>query len=363
MVNDSLGHDLGDDLLRVLTSRLEAVLRTQDTLARFSADEFLILCDDIENERAAVRVTDRILAAVQPPFQLGEEEISITATAGIAIATPEHSAEALIRDSEAAMHRAKEGARGRYELFDSEMHERNIGRLRIESALRRAHKAGDLYLAYQPLVSLATGEIESFEALLRWEHPDWGPISPVEFIPIADTCDQLAGWQTQHRKARSVAVNVSSRQLYDDVLPRFIRDTLARDDVPADLLTLELTESTLVGDNHHAQEVLHELKEIGVRLALDDFGTGFASLSYLSSFPFDIVKLDRTLIKGIGQSRKDDIIIASTIEMGHALGLTVVAEGIETREQAAHVKKLGCDLAQGFYFAMPLPASQIRPES
>jgi diguanylate cyclase (GGDEF)-like protein/PAS domain S-box-containing protein len=372
LVNDSLGHGVGDRLLCEFAERLESTLRTQDTLARFSADEFVILCDDLDNERSAIRVADRVLAVFEPLFELDGEEIAISATAGIAIAGPEHTSEALIRDAEAAMHRAKERSRGRYELFDREMHARNVGRLRTENALRRAHDSRELYLAYQPLVTLATGETESYEALLRWEHPQWGQVSPVEFIPIAeesgliipigrrviaDACAQLARWQADDElQPKPVAVNVSSRQLYDDALAYYIRQTLEETLLDPSLLTLELTETSVVTDTRHAQQVLHELKEIGVRLALDDFGTGYASLSYLSQFPFDVVKLDRTLIRGIGKSRKDDIIIASSIEMGHALGLTVVAEGIETADQALAVASLGCDLAQGYFYAVPAAA-------
>ena len=373
LVNDSLGHEVGDQLLREVVSRLSLGLRVSDTLARSTSDEFVVLCEELPNERAAMRVAQRLLDTLATAFQIAGEEITITATVGIALAAHNHTAHTLLRDAEAAMHRAKERSRGGYELFDPEIHARNIGRLRSENALRRAIGTDQLSVVYQPVIDMRTGAIDTVEALLRWQHPDRGAVSPVEFIPIAEesgmiipigrqvlaeSTRQLAAWRSEGHQVR-VSVNISARQLHDDELIELIAATLQISGVPPESLTLELTETALVADGDVALQVLRAAKNLGVLLALDDYGTGYASLSYLSRFPFDIVKLDRTLIEVIERSRKDEIIVASTIDMGHALGLTLVAEGVETHEQHAKLRELGCDLVQGYHHAKPMHPSEL----
>ena len=373
LVNDSLGHEVGDQLLRDVVTRLSSGLRVSDTLARFTSDEFVVLCEELPNERAAMRVAQRLLDTLATPFQIAGEEITINATVGIAVAGDNDSAHILLRDAEAAMHRAKERSRGGYELFDPEIHARNIGRLRSENALRRAIGTDQLSLVYQPVINMRTGAIDSVEALLRWQHPERGAVSPLEFIPIAeesgmiipigrqvlrDSTRQLATWRSEGHQI-SVSVNISARQLYDDALIELLAATLQSSGVPPESLTLELTETALVADGDVALRVLRAAKNLGVLLALDDYGTGYASLSYLSRYPFDIVKLDQTLIQMIEKSRKDEIIVASTIDMGHALGLTLVAEGVETHGQDAKLHELGCDLVQGYHHAKPMHPSEL----
>ena len=374
LVNDSLGQDVGDQLLTETAARFTSVLRGSDMLARLNSDEFAVLCDDVSHGRAAARVAQRLLNALNKPFVIAGEEITVRATLGVALTGRDATARSLLRDAEAAMHRAKERSRGGYELFDPEFHDRNLGRLRTENALRRAIGTDELSVVYQPIVTSGpSATVYGAEALMRWNHPDWGPVSPVEFIPIAEDSGtiiplgrfvlreatrQLAAWSDEGRPLL-VTVNVSPRQLYDDALPELIGSTVANAGIPPDRLILELTESALVGDAEAALEVLNAMKRLGVRLALDDYGSGYASLSYLSRFPFDIVKLDRTLIRGVGESRKDEIIVASTIDMGHALGLSIVAEGVETALQEERLREFGCDLIQGYLHARPMLAAAL----
>jgi diguanylate cyclase (GGDEF)-like protein/PAS domain S-box-containing protein len=374
LVNDSLGHVAGDYLLREVALRLTQLAARPDAVARISADEFAILIDDVADQPAAASTARRILDAVQLPFRLEAEEIMLAATAGLVVSDGSHTAESLLRDAAAAMHVAKERSRGGFEVFESHLVDRNVGLLRTETALRRAQAAGDLRLLYQPIIDLPTGRAVGAEALLRWTHEEWGPVSPAEFIPIAersgliipigrqvitDSCAQLASWREGGREQFHVHLNVSALQLHDDTLVEFIARTLKETAVPAGLLTLELTETAVIADSEIAGQTLNELNRLGIRLALDDFGTGYASLSYLNSFPFDVIKLDRTLIQNLETSRKDEIIAASSIEMSHALGLQVVAEGIETEAQAIRLRAHGCDLAQGYLYGRPMPAHEL----
>lgn len=373
LVNESLGHELGDQLLRQIAARFSSVLRVWDTLARFTSDEFALICEELQNERAAIRVVERLLASLEEPFRIANELVTITGTVGITITGRDQSAESALRDAQAAVHRAKERSPGGYQLFDSEVHERTAGRLRTENALRRAIGSDELSIAYQPVVASRSRRIVGAEALLRWNHPDWGPVSPVEFIPIAEESGviiplgrfvlsegmrQLGRWRAEGRTVQ-LGLNISSRQLYDDALVELTAAILRQTGLPAESVIFELTETALVADEEAALEVMQAIKELGIRLALDDYGTGWASLGYLSTFPFDVVKLDRTLIRTIEASRKDEIIVASTIEMGHALDLIVVAEGVETREQDAKLRELGCDLVQGYYHAHPMPPDEL----
>jgi diguanylate cyclase (GGDEF)-like protein/PAS domain S-box-containing protein len=373
IVNDSLGHDAGDQLLRELVGRLASVIRDSDVLARFGSDEFVVLYEDVSGSSGAVRVAERLLGALDRPFEIDGEELTLTATAGVVVAGEHDTAQSLLRDAEATMHRAKERSPGRYELFDPDTHARNLWRLRTENALRRAIGTDELSVAYQPIVRAGNGDTVGFEALLRWRHPDWGPVSPLEFIPIAEesgmivplghqvlreSIRQLAAWRRQRSDIR-LAVNVSARQLLDDALVDHVSRALAETGTPPSSLALELTETALVAESEAALEVLQALDQLGVYLALDDYGTGYASLSYLSRFPFKVVKLDRTLIAMLGRSNKDEIIIGSTTQMGHALGLTIVAEGVETEGQAAKLRAIGCDLIQGYLYGRPMPAAEI----
>jgi diguanylate cyclase (GGDEF)-like protein/PAS domain S-box-containing protein len=369
LVNDSLGHEAGDELLRKVVPRLSGAMRRQDTLARLGGDEFAVLCEQIPSEAAATRIAGKMASALEEPIGLGGDEHVISASIGIALSSPGSCAADLLRDADAAMFQAKQSGRGGFEVFDREMHERVLGRVRTESALRAALAGEEIHLHYQPLISLKDGRIVGAEALARWRHAEWGPVSPAEFIAVAEESGlihslgaqmlrragrECVGWR-EHPGFEGVAVNVSTRQLlHSDELARVVREVIAAEGLQPDFLTIEITESVLIEQLEAARHALEALSGLGVRLSLDDFGTGYSSLSYLANLNFQSVKIDRALIEKIVTSPKAEALAAAIIRMGHALGQQVIAEGIETLEQATRLRELDCDIAQGFYFAMPV---------
>jgi diguanylate cyclase (GGDEF)-like protein/PAS domain S-box-containing protein len=369
LVNDGLGHEAGDELLRKVAPRLSGAIRRQDTLARLGGDEFAVLCEQIPSEAAATRIASKMASALEEPIGLGGEEHVISASIGIAISSPGSCAADLLRDADSAMFQAKQAGRGSFEVFDREMHERVLGRVRTESALRTALAAEEIHLHYQPLISLSDGAIVGAEALARWRHAEWGPVSPAEFIAVAEESGlihplgaqmlrragrECAAWQ-EHPGFAGVAVNVSTRQLlHPDEVARTVREMIAAEGMSPEFLTIEITESVLIEQLEAARNALEALGDIGVRLSLDDFGTGYSSLSYLANLNFHSVKIDRMLIEKIVTSPKAEALAAAIIRMGHALGQQVIAEGVETLEQATRLRELDCDIAQGFYFAMPV---------
>jgi len=369
LVNDGLGHEAGDELLRKVAPRLSGAIRKQDTLARLGGDEFAVLCEQIPSEAAATRIASKMASALEEPIGLGADEHVISASIGIAISSPGSCAADLLRDADSAMFQAKQAGRGGFEVFDREMHERVLGRVRTESALRTALAGEEIHLHYQPLISLQDGAIVGAEALARWRHAEWGPVSPAEFIAVAEESGlihslgaqmlrragrECVGWQA-HPGFAGVAVNVSTRQLLNpDEVARTVREMIAAEGLQPDFLTIEITESVLIEQLEAARNALEALGEIGVRLSLDDFGTGYSSLSYLANLNFHSVKIDRMLIEKIVTSPKAEALAAAIIRMGHALGQQVIAEGVETLEQATRLRELDCDIAQGFYFAMPV---------
>jgi diguanylate cyclase (GGDEF)-like protein len=377
-VNDVFGHSTGDELLCDLAMRLSTVVRPGDTVARFGGDEFTVLCPGLVNERHAVRVARRITQSLEKPFAIAGRELHASASLGIAFsAAGDGDAEALVRDSDTAMYRAKERGRGGYEVFDEAVRERVITRLRTEDALRHALERGELRLAYQPFVSLIDKRVLGFEALLRWDSPELGAIGPAEFIPIAEqsglmgqigawvldeACGEMAELRRQHPGLDlEVAVNLSARQVLDPALPRVVRKALRDHDLPAGALALEITESDLIEDGESVMESLTELRALGVRLMLDDFGTGFSSLGYLKRFPVDALKIDRSFVDGLGVDPGDRAIVAAIIAVAEALELGVIAEGVESDAQADELIQLGCSVAQGFRYAQPTfePASLL----
>jgi diguanylate cyclase (GGDEF)-like protein len=372
-VNDSLGHAAGDQLLVAVAGRLHSVLRPGDTVARFGGDEFVLLCEELGDEREAFAVAQRLNRALADPFHLKGREVGLTASIGIALAsTSTHDTpDALLRDADAAMYRAKERGRDRIELFDEDMRSRALSRLETESALRRAIDQGELRVHYQPVIELATGRVTGLEALVRWQHPERGLMPPSEFIPVAEetglivacgavvlteACTQVARWNAQqiHRPPLPVSVNLSPHQVLSQGLPELVADALERSGLDPRLLCLEITETVLIEDAASSRAALDALKELGVTLAVDDFGTGYSSLLYLRRFPVDVLKIDRSFVVGLGTNVEDTAIVAGVIRLAHALGLLAVAEGVETPEQAARLKELGCDLAQGYYWSRPL---------
>ena len=376
-VNDSLGHAAGDQLLVDVAGRLQGVLRPGDTVARFGGDEFVVLCDDLSHPGEAVYVAERLREALATPFHLGGREICLTASIGIALAsTSTHDTpDALLRDADAAMYRAKERGRDRVELFDDHMRSRAMARLETESTLRRAIDQGQLRVHYQPVIELATGRATGLEALVRWQHPERGLVPPGEFIPLAEetglivglgrfvleeACRQAARWNGRcpDRPPLTVSVNLSAHQLHTRGLRELVAEVLQQTRLQPELLCLEITETALVEDADISRAALDSLKDLGVTLAVDDFGTGYSSLLYLRRFAVDVLKIDRSFVVGLGTSAEDTAIVSGVVGLAQALGLQAVAEGVETPEQVVLLKGLGCALAQGYHWSEPLTARQ-----
>jgi diguanylate cyclase (GGDEF)-like protein/PAS domain S-box-containing protein len=377
VINDALGHDQGDRLLCAVADRLRQELRPSDTIARVGGDEFVVFCEDVTSEHEALAMVDRLVHALDAPFDLAGQAQHATASVGIALGDGSTQPEVMIRNADAAMYRAKERGRARYELFDDEMRRRSISWLETESELRRALTEGELRNVYQPIVSPESGTILGFEALVRWQHPDRGLVSPIDFIPVAEqsglivplgrvvleqACVEAAKWNADRdgREPLRVAVNFSPRQLSHPHAVDTVVEALEAAGLPPELLCVEITESALVDDAAATLGTLNRLKELGVTLALDDFGTGYSSLTYVRRFPIDTLKIDRSFIDGIVGSTEDEAIVTAVLEMGRALGVHVVAEGVETEEQAARLRTLGCTLAQGYLFSEPVPPELVR---
>jgi diguanylate cyclase (GGDEF)-like protein/PAS domain S-box-containing protein len=378
VVNDSLGHAAGDHLLTLLTARLRACLDPHATLARFGGDEFTILLEDVEvvhGIAAANAAAERISLDFRHPIRIAEQDLFVTASVGIAISTPGHDTPGdLVRNADVAMYRAKANGRAHAVVFDQALDSLAVGRLELETELRRAVDQGELVVYYQPIVDLPTGRIQDMEALVRWQHPQHGLIAPDRFIPLAEetgliiplgmwvletACRQLRAWDTLggFDAGLSISVNLSARQFQHPPLVDDIARVLRESRLDPGRLMLEITESIAMRDAASAARILAELKGLGVRLAIDDFGTGYSSLSYLHRFPIDVLKIDRSFVARLGGERNDAAIVEAVIALARGLNMEVTAEGIETSEQLARLEALGCDRGQGYYFARPLPAA------
>lgn len=378
VVNDSLGHTSGDGLLSEAAKRIEGAIRPGDTVARFGGDEFVIVCDDVTAVEANL-IASRVLRAFVRPWLIDNHELHVTASLGIALSNAHSTPESLLRDSDTAMYRAKELGRGRIEMFDETLSLRVSQRLSMSSALHHALERNELSVHYQPVVDLATREMVSVEALLRWQCASLGDITPAEFIPVAEETGlivpigawlleeasrQIVAWQhlqtsLGHGRSLSLAVNLSVRQmLAHDITDRIAR-VLARSGMRSSDLCLELTESVLMQDADYFGRTLNDLKALGVSLAIDDFGTGYSSLSYLRQFPVDAVKIDRAFVDGLGTDSNDTALVQAIVAMARALGLSTTAEGVETEQQMQCLLELGVPRGQGFYLARPMPAAQI----
>jgi diguanylate cyclase (GGDEF)-like protein len=371
VINDSLGHTAGDKLILAVAERLRHSLRRHEMVARFGGDEFAILCEDIIDEQDAVAVAERVLRTFGMPFDLAHGETMSAASLGIALtADPDQDVEDLIRDADAAMYRAKESGGGRLMLFDEVTRQRALTRLHTERALRRAIDEQQFRVFFQPEVSVVSGAIVGLEALVRWEHPERGLLLPDEFISLAEetglivpigtwvlreSCRRAAHWQAERvaDEPLVVRVNVSARQLGQPDLPALVGDVLDETGMDPAHLCLEVTESVLVEDPESSIKTLAGLRRLGVKIAVDDFGTGYSSLEYLRRFPVDCVKIDRSFVRGLPHSSEDVAIVNAVIELGHALSLSVTAEGVETSEQLSNLQLAGCDTAQGFLFSRP----------
>ena len=386
MINDSMGHQIGDQLLLGVASRLEKCLRVSDTVARLGetftvarlgGDEFTVLLDDIKDPGDAKRAAERMMKALASPFILGGKEVFTSVSIGIALSNPGYEqAEDVLRDADTAMYRAKSLGKGRYEVFDADMRARVMARLQLETDLRHALERGEFRNFYQPIVALASCDIAGFEALLRWQHPTRGLLAPIEFIPVAEetglirelgwwnlreACRQISVWRASFiaHPYLTISVNLSAKQFLQPNLVEDIRKLLVELEVPPEALRLEITESTVMADPSAAVEMLEKIKSLGIHLAIDDFGTGYSSLSYLHRFPLDTLKIDRSFISGMGDQGEGIEIARTILPMANNLRLDVVAEGIETVQQVSLLKKLQCKYGQGYYFSRPLSAEGI----
>ena len=377
LVNDSLGHSAGDELLMKIAPRLQTALRPGDTIARLGGDEFVVLLDRIPDERSAASVAERIVAAFEAPFELSAGEHFAKASLGIAIAGAEGSEPAsLIRDADAAMYQAKARGRARFEIFDRAMRARTVERLSVENDLRRALMRQELHVVYQPIVSLRDSSIVSVEALLRWEHPTRGLLLPADFIAVAEesgliepigrfvldsACAQAARWHALRPDARplGIAVNLSVRQFTQRALEATVANTLAESGVEPSSLCLEITESVLLEEPQGVADTIRRLSRLGVRFVLDDFGTGYSSLAYLSGLPIDGLKVDQSFVRSLGTDERSTAITTAIVRMAQALSLEVIAEGVEAEHQLRALRALRCELGQGFLFHEALTAEAV----
>jgi diguanylate cyclase (GGDEF)-like protein/PAS domain S-box-containing protein len=377
-INDTLGHEAGDELLVEVADRIRAVVRPDDLVARLGGDEFVVLCGEVVDDGHARAIAQRVLAAIEgDSFVIDSVELGMSASLGIALSSAGEHAEVLLRDADAAMYRAKENGRARLELFDEVMRRRSHGRVDLAEQLSDAIEEGQITVLYQPIVDLATGSRSGVEALARWQHPTRGLLAPYEFIELAEdtglivglglavleqACQQARRWMDELGEgAPQVHINLSGRQLSQSNLPMLVSGVLDKLDVPPSLLCLEITESVLMEDARAATKVLGDLKGIGLDLAIDDFGTGYSSLSYLRRFPVDVLKVDRSFIDGLGADPEDTAIVAAVVNLAHTLDLRAVAEGVETEAQLAELQALGCDAAQGYLFSKPVTADEVTP--
>jgi diguanylate cyclase (GGDEF)-like protein len=371
-INDTLGHSVGDELLQAVAARLKGVVRGADALGRLGGDEFVVIAEELSLAAGPELVAERLLSALKPPFRLGpNEEISLTISASVGIAAGERSsAGELLRDADIAMYRAKWDGRDRYAVFESAMQDTVQHRMELEMDLREALGKGEFVLAYQPTLDLGSMRPTGVEALIRWQHPVRGLVQPDAFIPLLEetgliteigrwvlleACSQAAAW---HRAGHgiTVAVNVSGRQLDSDQLIRDIEDALNDSGIEAKMLTIEITETTLMRNVEETARRLAEIKELGVRIAIDDFGTGYSSLAHLQRFPVDALKIDRSFISGLKHNKEGETLIHTLVQLGKALSIETFAEGIEEHDELSLLKAEDCDSGQGFLFARPLDA-------
>ena len=375
-INDSLGHSSGDEVLRHVAERLRSSVRDGDTVARIGGDEFVLILNDQTKEDVIFRAMKRIISKVSEPMRIGHRELNITCSAGISVHPQDgFDVETLLKNADAAMYRAKANGRNNFQFYTSEMNELVSERLTLEHSLRRALERNEFSLHYQPRVDLRTGAIVAVEALVRWQHPEYGLILPDRFIPIAEetgliveigkwvletACAQSRAWRNAGLAPVVVSVNLSARQLWEGGLAAMVAGILAETGVRPEHLEMELTESVVMHDTETVISTLRGLKAAGVRLSVDDFGTGYSSLSYLKRLPIDALKIDGSFVRDIdaGLNVDDGILAQAIISLAHGLHLKVIAEGVESEAQMAFLKMHQCDEVQGFYYSTPLPPDE-----
>jgi diguanylate cyclase (GGDEF)-like protein len=374
-INDTLGHEAGDQLLQQVASRLKGCVRDSDTVARLGGDEFVVLLSEVADEKYASVVAQKILAAVARPFTLMGQEFRVTTSIGISMYPHDGLDEqTLTKNADLAMYQAKVEGKNNFQLYSEKLSANSLERLTLESALRHALERNEFRLHYQAKRDIASGKITGMEALLRWEHPDLGTVAPMQFIPVAEdtgliipigkwvlktVCLQSIDWQKQGLPPLSIAVNMTARQFRDEQLLGDVASILRETGLDPHLLEIELTESLLIHNVEDAMRILTRLKALGVRIAVDDFGSGYSSLALLHRFPLDTIKIDRSFVRDIAGTPEDTRLADAIIAMGNSLSLTVVAQGVETREQAEHLRLHACGELQGFYFKRPLPVEEF----
>jgi diguanylate cyclase (GGDEF)-like protein/PAS domain S-box-containing protein len=376
IVNDSLGHDTGDAVLEAVGARFLHVSRAGDTVARFSGDEFMFIIRNVDETADAAAAAQRLLGALDAPIQCAGQVLTVTASVGIVMPGPHADAVAVLRDADTAMYQAKEGGRNRFEVFDENLRRRSVARLTIEGELRQALSRHEFEVYYQPSVDAATGRPVGAEALVRWHHPVRGLVPPLEFIPVAEdsglikpmgrwvfeqSVRQLALWDARDDgpHLRFLSVNLSARQLDDPETADMVRGLLSRHRVEPARVAIEVTESIVMVDSESTRRSLQGLKDLGVGVAIDDFGTGYSSLAYLHTLPVTSVKVDRSFVERLGETDDSAPVVRAIVEMSHAMGLSVVAEGVKDEKLQRLVSSIGCDLAQGYHWARPMPAAEF----
>jgi diguanylate cyclase (GGDEF)-like protein/PAS domain S-box-containing protein len=374
VINDSLGHMIGDQLLVAIAKRLERRLRPFDTIARLGGDEFTILLEEIKSTEEVIELTERIQKGLMEPFKIGNHEIFASASIGIALSNIQYKkTEDVLRDADTAMYYAKSLGKARYALFDQSMHDRALQTLQMETDLRRAIERKEFFVVYQPIVSLETARLIGFEALVRWQHPERGLVNPADFIPVAEetgyiipigqwvleqACHQLNQWKKllPQGLALTMSVNLSGKQFAQNNLIGQITETITRTAIDPHELKLEITESVVVENIETATEMLNQLRAIGIQLSIDDFGTGYSSLSYLHRLPIDTLKIDRSFITQMIKNNENSEIVRTIVSLAKNLSMSLIAEGVETIEQLQQLQQLGCDNGQGYLFSKPVTA-------
>ena len=373
-INDTLGHTIGDKLLQSFAERLTTCLRPGDTLARWGGDEFTVLLPQISSTEDATNVGQRILDILKPAFHLGEIELHISTSIGIAIYPQDgEDAPTLLRNADAALYRTKERGRNNYHLYSPNMTSKASVYLRLENLLHHGLDREEFLLYYQPQINIKTGYVGGMEALIRWEHPEIGLVSPGKFIPLAEetglivpigewvlktACAQNKAWQLAGLPPLRIAINLSARQFQQSNLVSMVAKVLSETKLNPNYLELEITETTIMQNVEFAREALQEFQKMGVHISMDDFGTGYSSLGYLKKFPFDTLKIDQSFVRDLGDNLEDTAIISAIIALGRGLNLRVIAEGVEMQHQLDLLKSLQCDEMQGYWFSRPLNTEQ-----